>query len=321
MVEVYGVLLEGPLTTDECSGAVGRPALPDLHRLAAMHLVRPALALPGGWEAVAPDTAIAASLAPLQERVRELTERTESVRAVLGSLEPLHRAARRKQSADSSTELVRGSEQVRRRLSDLAGSAQREVMAVHPTMAPVEVLREGLALDRALLARGVDYKVVWPHTARRQQDSIEYMRLLRGLGGTVRTAPMLPSRIILLDRSVALVPLPAEEGPGAAVVRDPVVLDFLVSIFDHIWDRAQPVEEISYDNRVFGEIELAILQALTRGDTDEAIARALGISTRTLRRYLTAMFERLEVETRFQLGIAAMRAGLVQVETYCPTEG
>ncbi|MCG8914787.1 LuxR C-terminal-related transcriptional regulator [Actinokineospora sp. PR83] len=318
LVAVYQVLLEAPLTTEECSDLVGRPLTSELERLAAMRLVRPSLVEPGRWETVAPDAAIAAILAPVQARAHALALHSDAVRKTLGGLETLYQAAYRKQYAQSSTEIVRGGDQVRQRLSDLATRATHEVVAVHPTMAPVEVLRAGLELDRGLLDRGIDYQVVWPHSARRQQDAIDYMRLLRDLGGTVRTAAMLPSRMILLDRSVALIPLPAEEGPGAAIVRDPVVLDFMVRIFEHIWERARPVEEICYDTTVFGEIELAILQDLAGGHTDEAIARRLGISTRTLRRYLTTLFERLGVETRFQLGIAAMRAGLIQEEDEGP---
>jgi DNA-binding NarL/FixJ family response regulator len=117
--------------------------------------------------------------------------------------------------------------------------------------------------------------------------------------------------MIVLDRTVALIPLPAEQGAGAAIVRDPVVLDFMSRIFEHIWDRARPVNNISYDDIVLSEIEIAVLNDLALGRTDESIARRLGIATRTLRRYLSSLFERFGVETRFQLGVAAARVGII----------
>jgi len=314
LVEVYQALLEEPATAQECGQLIGQPARrveQRLGRLAELRLVRRTLADENRWEALAPESAIAELVAPLQARAHQLNKRGERVRATLGRLSPLYRAAYRKQFAQSSTEVIRSSDEVRRRLRDLAQQASDTVVAVHPTMAPIDALRAGLELDKMLLERGVTYQLVWPHSARRQAESVDYMRLIMEMGGQVRTAPMLPSRMIVLDRTVALIPLPAEQGTGAAIVRDPVVLDFMSRIFEHIWDRARPVNSISYDDIVLSEIELALLNDLALGRTDESIARRLGIATRTLRRYLASLFERFGVETRFQLGVAAARVGLV----------
>jgi DNA-binding CsgD family transcriptional regulator/sugar-specific transcriptional regulator TrmB len=314
LAELYQALLDEPATAAECGSRVGTSQAcveRDLCRLAELRLVRRVVDDPERWEALAPESAIAELVAPMQTRVHELTTLAEHVRASIGKLSPLYRAAYRKQFAQSSTEVLCTSDEVRRRLRDLSVQARDAVIAVHPTMAPVAALRDGLDLDRMLLQRGVEYNVVWPHSARRQAESVDYMRLIMDLGAQVRTAAVPPVRMIVLDRSVALIPLPAEEGEGAAIVRDPVVLAFMVRIFDHVWEHARPVDDIAYDDVVFSEIELAILNDLAGGRTDAAIARRLGIATRTLRRYLSALFERFGVETRFQLGIAAMRAGLL----------
>jgi DNA-binding CsgD family transcriptional regulator/sugar-specific transcriptional regulator TrmB len=314
LVEVYQALLDEPATAEECGQLVGEPAWqiePRLDRLAGLCLVRRTLTDQDRWEALAPESAIAELVAPLQARAHQLNKRGERVRANLGRLGPLYRSAYRQRFAQSSTEVIRSSDEVRRRLRDLAQQAADTVVAVHPTMAPIEALRAGLELDKMLLERGVTYQLVWPHSARRQAESVDYMRLIMEMGGQVRTAPMLPSRMIVLDRTVALIPLPAEQGAGAAIVRDPVVLDFMSRIFEHIWDRARPVNSISYDDIVLSEIEVAVLNDLALGRTDESIARRLGIATRTLRRYLASLFERFGVETRFQLGVAAARVGII----------
>ncbi len=314
LVALYQALLDEPATAAECGQLVGASrgvVERDLCRLAELHLVRRTVTDHDRWEALAPESAIAELVAPLQAHAHQLTTRGEQVRASIGKLGPLYRAAYRKQFAQSSTEVLAGSDEVRQRLRDLSVQARESVIAIHPTMAPVEALRAGLDLDRTLLERGVDYNVVWPHSARRQAESVDYMRLIMDLGAHVRTAAVPPVRMIVLDRTVALIPLPAEDGEGAAIVRDPVVLDFMAHIFEHVWEVARPVDDIAYDEAVYSEIELAILSDLAGGRTDEAIARRLGIATRTLRRYLSSLFERFGVETRFQLGIAAMRAGLL----------
>jgi len=317
LVELYQLLVGEPATAQECGQLVGEPVHrvdENLSRLAELRLVRRTITDPDRWEALPPESAIAELVAPMQARAHQLTTRSEQVRASIGRLSPLYRAAFRKQFAQSSTEVLRGSDEVRQRLRDLSVQARDTVVAVHPTMAPIDALRAGFELDRTLLERGVSYQVVWPHSARRQTESVDYMRLIINLGARVRTAAMLPSRMILLDRTVALIPLPAEQGSGAAVVRDPVVLDFMTHIFEHIWERAQPVNDVSYDDVVFSEIEVAILNDLAAGRTDDSIARRLGIATRTLRRYLSSLFERFGVASRFQLGIAAAQAGVIKTD-------
>ena len=317
LVELYQVLLVEPATAQECGQLVdeqiGRVE-ENLFQLAGLRLVRRTITDPDRWEALAPESAIAELVAPMQARAHQLNTHSEQVRASIGRLSPLYRAAFRKQFAQSSTEVLRGSDEVRQRLRDLSVQARDTVVAVHPTMAPIDALRAGLELDRMLLERGVSYQVVWPHSARRQTESVDYMRLIIDLGARVRTAAMLPSRMILLDGAVALIPLPAEQGAGAAVVRDPVVLDFMSHIFEHIWERARPVNDVSYDDIVASEIEVAILNDLAAGRTDDSIARRLGIATRTLRRYLSSLFERFGVASRFQLGIAAANAGVINAD-------
>ena len=316
-VEVYQALLEAPATATECAKLVGRPTHQVEDSLLALHrlcLVRRSLCEEQRWEAVAPELAIAEIVAPMHARVRQLTTYSEQIRSTLGRLTAIYQAAYRKQYAQSRTEVLHGGAVVRQRLRDLSVQAKETVVAVHPTMPPVGALRAGLELDRTLLERGVRYQVVWPHSARRQPESVDYMRLIIDLGAQVRTSAVLPARMIVLDSAVALIPLPASQGPGAAVVRDPVVLDFMSQIFRHIWEPAQPVREVCYDDVVVEEIERAILTDLAAGRTDEAIARRLGIATRTLRRYMSSLSERLGVETRFQLGIAAVRAGLIRVD-------
>jgi DNA-binding CsgD family transcriptional regulator len=210
---------------------------------------------------------------------------------------------------DASTEVLADGDRVQQRLKDLATRVQSSLLAAHPTIPPAAMMRAGFELDRQMLSRGVAFRSIYPHNARRQHDAVEYMLLLQSLGAQVRTAPVIPARMILMDEEVAIVPIKPSRGTGAVVLRDPPVLDFLVRVFDHLWERATPVTTPANEH-AFEEIELAIMSELAHGRTDEAIARRLGISTRTLRRHLTMLCTRLGVETRFQLGMAAARAGV-----------
>nr|WP_237532014.1 LuxR C-terminal-related transcriptional regulator [Streptomyces sp. SID8352] len=50
---------------------------------------------------------------------------------------------------------------------------------------------------------------------------------------------------------------------------------------------------------------------LASGLKDDVIARRVGISSRTLRRHISVIMEELSAESRFQAGVAAANAGLV----------
>ncbi|WP_280666765.1 MULTISPECIES: helix-turn-helix transcriptional regulator [unclassified Kitasatospora] len=309
-VRIYRFFLEISTSLESCLDSLDLEPSETRRRivkLVSQHLLRPSLATPGGYEAAPPDLAVAELTAPLQVEAHRLMRHSDRTRRELGALGPIYRSQQRKQFASSTTEMLTESEKVRRRLTDLSGAVQNSVLAAHPTMGPPEALQAALELDRELLSRGVEYRSVVPHTARRQRDSFQHIISLQELGAQVRTAAVVPGRIILMDGSVAVVSV---QGGGAALFRDPPVVDFLALIFEHIWDNARPVTGAEYEEGIFEEIELSILGELTRGRSDDFISRRLGISTRTLRRYLASMCGKLKVETRFQLGMAAARLNL-----------
>jgi DNA-binding CsgD family transcriptional regulator len=62
---------------------------------------------------------------------------------------------------------------------------------------------------------------------------------------------------------------------------------------------------------VVGPAHEAILRLLAEGQTDQSIARALGITTRTVTRRISEIYDLLGVESRFQAGVAAKELGIV----------
>jgi DNA-binding NarL/FixJ family response regulator len=59
--------------------------------------------------------------------------------------------------------------------------------------------------------------------------------------------------------------------------------------------------------------EVEVLRALATDATNEAIARSLGISPRTLRNHISSTYRKLRVYDRAQAVIVAIREGLVEV--------
>lgn len=266
------------------------------------------------WRAVSPDVASARRQLDTENEVRRM--RSEDVQAAeaAAAFRRVYQEVNTQAVASSQVEVLVDGHAVMARVASLMHQVVTSVEEIHPTMAPVEVLEAGFELDRSLLARGVQYRSVWPHTARRQPDSMAYMQRLLDLGAKIRTTAFPPSRMILLDRRVALIPLPAAMGTGAALVREPVVMDYLTQSFEYTWERSSEANGPEYDPDIFADLDKAILDDMLRGRTDEAIARRLGISTRTLRRYIATIASKLGVDSRFQMALAARKAGLLATD-------
>lgn len=260
---------------------------------------------------VSPGEAAEEVAGPRETAAYSALEEAAQLRRTLRELSPLYRAAARGVQSGAASEILRSSDEVNVRIQELLPGVRRAVASAHPTVASPEILEASLDLDRALLARGIQNRTLYTHTARRYHVSVAHLRALQSLGGKVRTAALIPSRMILLDDEYAILPVGGGDAV-AAIVRDPPVITYLHEFFDFLWERAQRLttEEEQLD-RVPQEIEIAILRELAEGRTDEAISRRLGISSRTLRRYLSSMLESFGVETRFQLGMAAMKQGLI----------
>jgi DNA-binding NarL/FixJ family response regulator len=81
-----------------------------------------------------------------------------------------------------------------------------------------------------------------------------------------------------------------------------------ISLFERVFAQALPVP--SDDG---GDTDSELLRLLGAGLKDEAIARYLGCSLRTVRRRVSALMDRYAVDTRFQLGAAVGARGLVDL--------
>jgi DNA-binding NarL/FixJ family response regulator len=54
-----------------------------------------------------------------------------------------------------------------------------------------------------------------------------------------------------------------------------------------------------------------VLRLLASGLTDEAVARKVGLSARTVRRTIASLSDRLQANSRFQAGAQAVRRGWI----------
>ncbi|MEU5029297.1 helix-turn-helix transcriptional regulator [Streptomyces milbemycinicus] len=301
------------LSEEELGSAVGR-----LRQLGLLrsHSKDPALLVP-----VDPDLAAAALAAPIRESLQEQRRRLDQISVEFGRLRARFLEGGRRQAG--SIEIISHLDEVRAALNRASNECRQEVLSSQPGggRSP-EVLQEAMSRDTALLARGVRMRTLYNHTARFNAPSQAYVAVLSGLGAEYRTVHDPFGRLIVFDRDLAFIP-DEEGGLGAVIVREPSVVSYLCSVFENAWAHARPFSDAAADGleSVSKELDRTILRLLAAGCKDEAIGRRLGMSVRTTRKHVADIMDALGAVSRFQAGVLAARAGLLDQDENGPGTG
>jgi DNA-binding CsgD family transcriptional regulator/DNA-binding transcriptional ArsR family regulator len=249
----------------------------------------------------------------IEERLARLNEEpraTAAVRGVLSELTAL-RGGVRSAASPAEVEKVKGPEDVRRRLAELAFAAHRDVLVLQPgAMLTTPGTREPVQPpDPRGLRRGVELRTVVHTEAVADRGIADHLLELVDLGAAIRAADHPMDWMIVFDRAVLALPFdPAFGARGAVIVRQPDVAASMVGLFEQVWDRATDVRSLAgcpVAALVPSALDRQVLRLLMETDTDEAGARRLHVSLRTYRRYVARLLKRLGAANRFQ---AAARA-------------
>jgi len=265
----------------------------------------------------APDVALAELVDEDERRIQELRAGVAHRRSELMALLPAYREARDAVGTASQVEVVEDPDTVMRLLLDVGRSISREVLIVQPGVSTsVERHEESNEKDRELLARGVVRRTIYHDRRRDHVPTQRTIAELEPLGAQFRTLPIVPFRMLVFDRQLALVSRQRDEDDRAAlVIRSPDVVAAFVRVFDAAWEFASPFSAAadSAPTVVGGPdlsaVQSAILAGLASGLTDEVLASRLDISVRTCRRHIATLFEMLGAESRFQAGAHAVQRG------------
>ncbi|PWI16791.1 helix-turn-helix transcriptional regulator [Streptomyces sp. Act143] len=285
----------------------------ELEELTRLSLLPPSWRTDGLLRVVAPKAALDSLLAHQQaeivERQRALAESQAAADALLSQYAELH-----PEETEQGAERFLGVEAVRAKLTELTAEVRAEIVSFNPGgPQPAAQFQASEPITTALLGRGVKVKGVYQDSIRNDPVSIEHARWLTERDGELRTAPALPMRMIILDREQALVPIdPTDSSLGAVLLREPGAVAAFCALFEAVWATATPFGEPprrSLDDP--GSQPRELLRLLAQGYTDEAAARRLGISLRSERRLISELMERLDAQSRFQLGQRAVEHGLL----------
>lgn len=274
-----------------------------LDRLTAEGMASRAPGRAAVWFASAPDVAIGSLVGRAeQDLVR--------VRSLMNELMDSYREAARYTDPSLSVEVVRGHEEISRRFEHLQTEARHQIRGFDR---PPYLDAPGTNHDReAGRARsGLTYRVIYTRAAlawpgRLTQDIKPSQPFEHA-----RTRPTLPIKMVISDDRQALIPIrdPEEALTTAYVIHPSSLLDALIALFEAEWRLALPIPQASGAGP--DEETRTLLLLLASGQTDEAIARALGLSFRTTQRRVQALMRSLDATTRFQAGMEARGRGWV----------
>ncbi|MGW2957736.1 DUF6879 family protein [Streptomyces sp. NPDC001220] len=266
---------------------------------------------------VSPEVALKALLAQqeseLLERQQQLADaRTEATRFIDD-----YNAAQQ-DLRGAVIERLRGLEEIRLRIEELTGKCKSELLAFATGGPQSEASRlASQPLTENLAARGVVMRSIYLESIYNDPATVEHLRWLRSHGDEVRTTAALPCRMLVFDRTHAVVPTdPDDSAAGALVLNGRGVIVALCDLFERAWANAVPFAGGRPQPRERGDGELTpqektVLQLLGEGLTDEVVARKLGVSVRTGRRITAELMSRLGARSRFQAGLRVAQLGWV----------
>lgn len=283
-----------------------------LDQLSELALVRGSYQDPGQVYAVSPEVGLELLLARQQAELTAQQQRVDASRAAAAQLIAEH--ASTGLSAGPGVELLEGLDAIRDRLVRLTRDVREEVMTFAPdgehTKESIDAARP---LNEDLLSRGVRLRTVYLDSTRNSAQTLEYVGWLAERGVQVRTTAVLPVRMIIIDRSWAVIPADSDNtAAGALVLSGKGTLVALCALFERVWLDARPFGDAErYGANGLTGTEAAALKLLAEGYTDEAIAKRLGVSARTARRIATGLMQRLDARSRFEAGVRAVQRGWI----------
>ncbi|HET7690732.1 MAG TPA: helix-turn-helix domain-containing protein [Nocardioidaceae bacterium] len=257
---------------------------------------------------VPPEEGIGRILVSRGVELRAERERLEDVRRALPSFAADHRQALAIGEETVAGEVIRGRDLVDG-LRALAAAAPGEMLWLRPDQWRHDDGRRADEVIKELLAQGRPSRVIYP--ARALEEAPAVVRGRAALGEQVRVMATVPTRMAILGASVGLIPQRlGTDAERVLVLRQEAVVAALRSWFDALWDQAMPVPgfDAYAGPDTLGDRRL-LLEQLSSGAKDEQIARALGLSLRTVRRRVAELMESLGADSRFAAGAEAVRRG------------
>ncbi|WP_131103870.1 helix-turn-helix domain-containing protein [Ornithinimicrobium sufpigmenti] len=204
-------------------------------------------------------------------------------------------------------EVVTGGDVIAQRFYQLHEAAQHQVLGLVKPPFAIDTSRPNVTQEAAM-RRGVTVRCIYCPTSFDSPSMLANVQRATAHGEIARIADI-PTKLTVIDDKFALLPLTSRSVTveSALIVHSSALLDALISLFEVLWRTAAPLDLATATPGAThpDALEQDMVSLLASGMQDDAVARQLGISTRTLQRKLQALFTQLDSRTRFQAGFRA----------------
>lgn len=300
------LLSHSQATVAELASALGwaGPRLrKSLDHLAAAGLCNRLVGRPVRYVAAPPEVALDALVLHHHQELDELRARAREL-----SLQALSPASQH----DDLIEIIEGADAVLRTIAAMELGAREEVLIIDcpPYLGPVTLNTHEIQA----LRRGVRYRAIYHASQLSDPDRLGELEQCRAAGEQARALSAPGMKMLIVDRSHALIPLSFSAASSATrlLVRAEPLMESLVLCFETLWQRATSLGPDPAGTPLDGrpsERDRQMLQLMASGAKDRAIARTLGVNERTVVRRAGELLRVLNAETRFQAGVQAARRG------------
>jgi hypothetical protein len=191
-------------------------------------------------------------------------------------------------------------------LADWIGQTTGELLFLRPDQWRMPSESQMAIAVATAIQDGRSARAIYPARALREAPAVLVGRA--SIGERIRVVPEVPTRLAVIGDRVLLPDPPGLANERRMLVRQPGLVELVVSYFEALWDRAVAVPALD-QGEATPDLNELLLRQLAQGAKDEQIARTLGVSLRTVRRRIAAIMSELGVDSRFQAGVEAVRRG------------
>ncbi|GAQ58326.1 helix-turn-helix transcriptional regulator [Streptomyces acidiscabies] len=293
-------------------GRAVRDGAPDC--LESLGLLTPAVDDPDAVIPVPPEMATVALTRPLEEEILRQQREMAAVRTTMSQVESVYRDLQGRDG--KAVQPLAGESVIAAAIDEAVRCTRVEALSAHPGGGrPQRALVQALPLALEARERGIQQRRLYQHTVRTHGPTLDYIKAVTEVGVEVRTVNEVFDRLLVYDRTVAFIPdVEKSHRDHALRVTDPGIVHFLVSVFEHAWERAQAIVYTDDHHRprlLTDETRLRVLRLMVDGYTDAAIATRLGMSTRSVASHLKKVSDMLGSKSRAQLAYLTAQSGLL----------
>ncbi|MFE4975400.1 LuxR family transcriptional regulator [Kitasatospora sp. NPDC056651] len=239
--------------------------------------------------------------AELRSEATRLLVRAENLPGALDGLTRAYDAMPRPSGRTGGAVHVEGHVHIRQRISQLVSDCRSEVLTAQPGHRPADTLQVALLQDVQLLQRGCSLRTIYQPVALADPPALAYAEEVTRHGSLIRVLDEPFQRLIVFDRSVAVISASDDNGT-AAFITDPATITYVVGAFERDWARADTTETATPGQGPARTIPDRVGRLLARGLTQRAVATRLGLSERTVAGHISRLRDRYGAQTLFQLG-------------------